>query len=350
MFNKILYTIVIAIVIFVTIGLLLPDKVHVERHIEIQRPAATVFTVLDSYRSFQSWSPWSQRDPDAVYELSGPERGRGATMSWTGDPRLVGSGWQEITESQPNSLVRMHLEFEQQGSAESYFQIDETAEGVVLTWGFDTDLLEGQGWFGGLLARYFGLFFDSWIGSDYEAGLSRLKTLLESMPAADFSELEIEIIEVEPQLILYVSSSAGDSSGDLASKLAAAYQEISAFMKTHGLEMAAQPLAITRIHDRDSYEVEAAIPVQAEDAQWPPGVQAAGRVQVGQSPGGLALRVVHHGPYERLSSTYEKRAAWMAAHGVPEGPVSWEQYISDPGETADADLVTHIYSLLENEP
>jgi hypothetical protein len=40
----------------------------------------------------------------------------------------------------------------------------------------------------------------------------------------------------------------------------------------------------------------------------------------------------------------------MAAHGVPEGPVSWEQYISDPGETADADLVTHIYSLLENEP
>ncbi len=153
MLKNVLYSIVIAIFTFVTIGFFLPREVHVERHIEIQRPAATVFTVLNTYRTFQSWSPWSQRDPDALYEFSGPESGPGAAMSWTGDPRLVGTGWQRITDSQPNSLVRMHLNFEQRGSADSYFQIDKSVAGVVVTWGFDTDLLEGQGWFGGLLAR-----------------------------------------------------------------------------------------------------------------------------------------------------------------------------------------------------
>jgi effector-binding domain-containing protein len=349
MFNKIAYSIVIAIFIFVALGLFLPGKVHVERHIEIQRPASTVYTVLNSYRTFTSWSPWSQRDPGAVYEYSGPERGRGAKMSWSGDPRLVGSGWQEITESQPFSLVRMHLEFDQQGTANSYFQIDEKGDGVALTWGFDADLLEGQGWFGGLVARYFGLFFDTWIGSDYEAGLVRLKTLLESMPAADFSDLEVEVIEVRPEAILYVSTTAASGSDDLASSLAAGYREIIAFMTEHGIEMAAQPLAITRIHDDESYHVEAAIPVRLEGLDRLQDSGAAGRVRVGRSPAGRALRVIHHGPYDRMAPTYERLAAWMAAHGMAEGRAFWEQYISDPGVTADPDLVTHIYFLLENE-
>ena len=336
-------------VLFLAIGVFLPNNVHVERRVEIQRPAATVFAVLNSYRSFPSWSPWSRRDPGAVYELSGPERGLGARMSWSGDPRLVGSGWQEITASRPNSLVRMHLEFEQQGSADSYFQLDETPNGVVLAWGFDADLSEGQGWLGGLLARYFGLFFDSWIGSDYEAGLIRLKSLLESLPEADFADLEVEVIDVEGLTILYVRSSASRESNDLGSSLANAYQEISAFMKANDIEMAAQPLAITRIHDDNRYEVEAAIPVSLDGPRPLPEAETAGRVRLGQSPAGRAVRVIHHGPYDRMAPLYEKLAAWMAAHGVREGRVSWEQYISDPGETVEEELVTHIYYLLEHD-
>jgi len=350
MFNKIFYSIVIAIFLFLAVGLFLPNEVHVERHIEIQRPAATVFTVVNSYRSFQSWSPWAQRDPGAVYELSGPDQGRGAKMSWRGDPRLVGSGWQQITESQPNSLVRMHLEFDQQGGADSYFQVAETAEGVLLTWGFDTDLSEGQGWLGGLLARYFGLFFDSWIGGDYEAGLARLKALLEAMPAADFSDLEIELIDVEPQAILYVNAATAGASDDPGGGLAAAYREISALMKEHGIERAGQPLAITRMHEGNVYAIEGAIPVRLADPDLLQNGELTGRVRAGQSPGGRAVRVVHHGPYDQMSPSYEKLAAWLAAHGMPEARVSWEQYISNPGETADGDLVTHIYYLLDSEP
>jgi effector-binding domain-containing protein len=271
-------------------------------------------------------------------------------MSWAGDPRLVGRGWQEIIDSHPNSLVRMHLEFEQQGNADSYFRIDETAEGVRVTWGFETDLQEGQGWFGGLLARYFGLFFDSWIGSDYEAGLARLKALLESMPPADFSDLEVAAVEVEPQTILYVKSDSGDGSEDLSQSLAAAYKEIGAYMAERGIEMRAQPMAITRIHDDSSYDVEAAIPVRLEDPNGLEGADSVGRVRVGQSPAGRALRVIHHGPYESMAPSYGKLAAWAAAHGVSEGRVSWEQYISDPGETPADELVTHIYLLIEDDP
>ncbi len=382
MFKKIFYAVVITLVLFITVGVFLPRHVHIERSIDIERPTATVFTVLNSYRSFAAWSPWAQRDPAAVYEMSGPESGPGARLSWTGDPRLVGTGWQEIVASQPNTLVRMQLDFDQQGVAESSFHIRPTEAGTHLTWGFDTDLLEGQGWFGGLVARYFGLFFDKWIGTDYEEGLARLKTHVESMPAADFSDLEVEIVEVAPADILYVTSDAGPGASDITATLATAYQEIIAYMAEQGIEMAAQPMAITRIGDQGRYEVEAAIPVHlpeaepgiASEAQADPGTAAAaaeeaaqgeagqglvetsetvpasaGRVRAGHSPAGRAVRVVHRGPYERMGPTYEKLAAWIAAHALIEGQVSWEQYISNPGETPEDELITHIYFRIGDE-
>ena len=209
--------------------MLLPRYVHIERSIEIERPAATIFVLLNGYKTFNTWSPWAAMDPDTVYEYSGSAAGIGARMSWFGDPRLVGNGWQEITASQAFSMIRTHLDFEQLGQADTYFHIREAEPGVQLIWGFDTDLMAGQGFLGGILAKYFGLFFEQWIGSDFAQGLARLKVFAESLPAEDFSELEVEILEVEAQDILYISTTAGQDSGDIEALLNTAYQEISAF-------------------------------------------------------------------------------------------------------------------------
>jgi effector-binding domain-containing protein len=147
--------------------------------------------------------------------------------------------------------------------------------------------------------------------------------------------------------------------------MAAAYQEITAYMAERGIEMAAQPMTITRIGEEGRYEVEAAIPVTlpeaapaaaAEPQAAVSQAQASGaapapasRVRVGQSPAGRAVRVVHRGPYESMGPTYEKLAAWIGAHALEEGRVSWEQYISDPGATPEAELVTHIYFRIGDE-
>lgn len=337
MFKKLLYLIVISVIIFLIIGFFLPREVHVERSVEIKRPAAEVFKLLNGYESFGAWSPWTDRDPDVLYEYSGPESGVGARMSWSGDPRLVGAGWQEIIESRPNTLIRMQLDFEQQGIAESYFALRQTAEGVEVTWGFDTDLTAGQGLLGGLLARYFGLFFDQWIGGDYEQGLNSLKSLAEGRPQANAAPVEIEVIDVAALDILYVSGGSSKETASIENALASAYQEITAFMAEHDIEMNGQPMAITRAWDEQGYRFDAAIPVLMKP------VELSGRVRSGQSPSGPSVRVIHRGSYEQMAPSYQKLDAYMAAHGLPEGSVSWEHYISDPGETAEEDLVTHIY-------
>ncbi len=337
MFRKILFVVGILFAVFLLGGSLLPRHVHVERSIEIERPASTVFVLLNGYNMFTSWSPWAERDPDAVYEYSGPASGVGARMSWSGDPRLVGNGWQEITGSEPYSMVRTHLYFDQQGQADAYFQISEAGSGVHLTWGFDTDLLEGQSFLGGILAKYFGLFFDQWIGSDYEQGLVKLKVFAESLPGEDFSDLNVETLDVAAQDILYVSSDGSQNPGDIAEVLDAAYQELSAFITENELEVKGGRMAITRAWDEGGYRFDAAIPVIMQP------VELTGNVRAGQSPSGPSVRVIHRGPYERMTPSYGKLAAYMAAHGLREGSVSWETYVSDPLQTPGDNLITHIY-------
>jgi effector-binding domain-containing protein len=343
MFKKVIYTIVITVFMFILAGSFLPSTVNVERSVLINRPASTVFVLLNSFRTFRAWSPLAVRDPDAEYVFSGPSAGVGARMDWRGDPRQVGNGWQEIIESVPFKRITMQLDFENQGHAVSYFNIEERQTAAFLIWGFEADLVAGQGFFGGLLARYFGLFFDQWIGTDYEQGLANLKTYAESLPATDFSSLDAEILHVEPVDILYIQTSNQAVGDDVGASLAAAYQEISAFMQENSIEMLSPPMAITRSWDEISYQFDAAIPVVSAD------VPMSGSVRTGVSPSGTAVRVIHRGPYEQMGPSYEKLSAFMATNGLQEGRVSWEQYISDPGQTPPSELITHIYFLIREE-
>lgn len=385
MFQKMLYTVVIAIAAFLLGGLFLPNDVHVERAIYVDRPAVTVFTLLNGFRTFSEWSPWLERDPDAAYTFSGPKQGVGAHMSWSGDPRMVGNGWQEITGSEPNRRVALHMSFENQGDADTAFRIDNApGGGVNLTWTFDADLSRGQGWLSGLLARYFGLFFDRWIGGDYERGLERFKVFAESFPPADFAGLDVSIVDAKPMDVLYIAVDAGSATEDVAASLAAAYGRITAFMQARGIDRLAPPLAITRAWAPVGYEFDAAIPIVApEDAdvlsvepepqeaspestevqslpdtsdaaesdtqQVTVGTNEFRDIRFGHSPSGRAVRVVHRGPYAEMAPTYARLAAWMAVHGMTEGHVSWEQYVSDPAETDPGDLLTYIYFLVGEE-
>ena len=188
-----------------------------------------------------------------------------------------------------------------------------------------------------MLAGYFALFFDRWIGADYKRGLAGLKSLVESMPAADFAGLEVQTVDAEPHDILYVSTVQDGDPANLSPDLAAAYREITAFMTLNVIDRAAQPMAITHVSGEKRYELQAAIPVVPRD------MEPSGRIRSGHSPAGRALRVTHHGPYRDLSRSYDQLAAWMAAHGMAAGSVSWEQYISDPGKTDPENLITHIY-------
>ena len=212
--------------------------------------------------------------------------------------------------------------------------------GSLVTWGFDTDVTEGVGFVGGILGRYFGLFLDRWVGKDYEQGLADLKGFAESLPAGDFSSADIGVVDAQPIDVLMVSGEAAQEPEAIAAALAEAYGEVMSAMRATGGEPTGQPLAITRAWEDSVYRFDAAIPTTL--AELPPGSMA----QLGQTPTGRAVRIVHIGPYEDTNDSYAQASAYMAAHGLTDSGVSWEHYISDPGVTPSEEIVTHIYFLL----
>ncbi|MCP4046262.1 MAG: hypothetical protein GY732_09760 [Gammaproteobacteria bacterium] len=338
--KKVGLVILILLAAFVVTGYLLPKQVHVERSISINRPANMMFELLNGYRYYSEWSPWVERDPQAEFIVSGPDTGVGARLSWIGDPQLVGSGWQEIVASNPYEEIDIKLDFDAQGIADTGFKLVSQGDATQLTWFFDSDLTKGVNLIDSFLARYFGLLFDRWVGGDYERGLANLKQYAESLDISEFSQIEIERVNVLSQDILFVTSGNRQEPVDVARAMAAAYAEISAFMNANGIKMTGQPMAITRARQEGGYQFDAAIPVDFIPAQL------SGSINSGLSPAGHAVRAVHHGRYDQMMPTYEKLAAYLSAHGLSQGTVSWEHYVTDPGNTEQQDMITHIYIML----
>ncbi len=341
--KKAILTIVFLVLAIATAGLLLPTRVHVERNITIERPANMMFSLLNNYHYFEQWSPWSKRDPQAEFVISGPGAGVGARMSWRGDPQLIGSGWQEITVSKPFEQIDVKLLFDSQAVAHSSFRLKQSGVATHIIWSFDSDVTAGLGFPETFLARFSGLFFNTWIGGDFELGLANLKLFAESLPVSDFSETDIGQVKVQAQNILFVTSSSSQDSADIAMAMVAAYQQISEFMNNTGVQMSGQPMAITRAWEEGGYQFDAAIPVDEIPDSLPAEIKA------GVSPSGIAIRAVHHGTHDQMMPTYEKLAAYMAAHGLSQGTVSWEHYISDPAKTEPGELITHVYIMLEEQ-
>ncbi len=169
----IIISIVGLIAVLAVIGFFLPREVHVERSVYIEAPPAEVFRLINDMREFNTWSPWYERDPNAVYTFEGPPAGVGAKMTWASDDPNVGSGTSEIIASEPNRLIRTQLDFGEQGDAVAFYKLEPKGSGTQITWGFDTDMGANP------VGRYFGLLMDSWVGGDYEEGLANLKKVAE---------------------------------------------------------------------------------------------------------------------------------------------------------------------------
>ncbi len=159
--------------LFVGIGLFLPDRARVEREILIDTPPEQVYPLVADLRQFQRWSPWRRHVADTRFHLSEPASGPGATLSWNSVEGGT-DGHMTIETTQPPQHIVMHLRFDQDREAQIEFLIELAGNGSSrVHWRFDTAF--GLDIFG----RYVGLMLDGMLGPDYESGLRDLKRLAE---------------------------------------------------------------------------------------------------------------------------------------------------------------------------
>mgnify|MGYP000337876592 CR=1 FL=1 len=330
--QKVLYGILASLVALILIGFTLPRTHIVEVSREIDAHQATVFALVNDFHRFTLWAPWADTDPNARFIYSGPTRGEGATVTWDG--AIVGSGTQTIVASRPFELVDIVINPGEPGEARTWFRLEPGTGTTIVHWGFEADY--GMN----IVGRYFAAMLGSVVAREYESGLASLLELAESLPDADFSDMEVEHLVVDPVEIAYLPAHSRPEPSAMSEAMGAAYFEVLKFIDANGLQDAGAPLSITKTFVGAELMFDAGIPVRGVTGDTP---RESNGVRLGSTYGGPVIRVRHTGSYRNLSITHRKIAAYLAALGIERNGDAWESYVSDPAKVPEAELVTLIY-------
>jgi effector-binding domain-containing protein len=330
--QKVLYAIGAAIVLFVIVGLALPREARVETGFEIDAHPATVFALINDFRRMRLWAPFTASDPNARVVYSGPARGEGATVTWDGS--IVGTGSESIVLSQPFERIETVIKVGSESASGSTFLLTEGDGKTTVDWTYTTD----YGY--NLVGRIIALFLEDAIRRDHEKGLANLRELAESLPRADFSDIEIEHIVVEAQTIAYLPTTSLPEPSAISEAMGDAYFRILSFIDAEGLSEAGAPMSITRSFSGGQLMFDAAIPVKGVGDGTP---REENGVRIGTTYAGPVIRVKHVGSYRRLGVTHGKIAAYLAALGIERAGPAWESYVSDPTKVPERELLTYVY-------
>ena len=150
------------------------DTYTVKRSLTINAQPDVVYAQIGDFHRWEAWSPWQDVDPNMSQTYAGSESGTGAVVAWKGN-RKAGEGRMEITEAVEASKVVIALDFVKpfKSSNTTTFDLAPEGDGTRVTWtmvGPNTFMIKVMGVFKSM---------DKMIGSDFEKGLSQLKTVTE---------------------------------------------------------------------------------------------------------------------------------------------------------------------------
>jgi uncharacterized protein YndB with AHSA1/START domain len=171
---------IIAVVLAVAIAIVLilaaakPGTFSVQRATSIKAPPERIFSLINDFHQWKSWSPYENRDPAMKRSYSGAADGKGAVYGWEGN-KNVGSGRMEILDSSTPSKIVIKLDFFApfEGHNPAEFTMLPQGDATSVTW-----LMHGPAPFMSKLMQVF-MNLDHMIGKDFEAGLASLKSITE---------------------------------------------------------------------------------------------------------------------------------------------------------------------------
>ncbi len=173
MLKKILIGLAVLIIGFIATALLKSPEFRVERSIIIAAPPEAVFVWFNSHKKFNEFNPWLKMDPGAKVEYAGPETGVGSISTWDG--KKTGKGKATITESKPNELIRLRMDWlepmEGVSTVDYLFKTD--GGKTTVTWAM-------YGKNESVLAKVMSLVFDceAMCGPEFEKGLADVAELV----------------------------------------------------------------------------------------------------------------------------------------------------------------------------
>ena len=332
--KKVLYVIIGLVALYLILCLVGPKAIHVERSITVNADPETVRKSLVDLRFFQEkWSPWTDLDPKMEVSYNGNPGEAGSGYSWKGN-KDVGEGTLTI-EKIGSDTIRENLHFEGMGDSKTYYAIQQEGNGTKVTWGIDLEI--------GFMGRAFMLFMnmDKMMGADFEKGLNKYKTAIESMPAATAST-KYDVKEVDfPETNLIGTKKQRLTMDKVGPFFEENYAKIMEDMKKNKIEPLSMPSAL--YYDFRNEDMSADV-VACFTA--PKGAKVKGYENY-EFPAGKAVLLEYRGGYDDMMNAHNAIHSYIQEKNLTP-VVTYEEYVSDPGIEKDSTKwLTRIYYILD---
>lgn len=319
-----------AVALFIIVAMFVPNSFKVERKTVINASPEAIYAQVNSFKNWESWSPWIEKDSTIVNTYSGPEVGVGAKSEWKS--KKSGNGQQTIIESLPYSSIRTEIKIDDFTPMYSHFTITPVDGGTEVTWS-DSGSMKYP-------FNIMTLFTDKMMGGDFERGLANLKKYVESNPTAaatggkGYRLSEFVVETTKPQAIIYITDSC--SMDKISEKMGEMYGRLQGYLGKNKAESIGMPMAVWHNFDAKNMVFEAAFPVAKE-------MPAADGVQSRTMPATKVLAVSHFGPYAAMEKSTEEIMAYMQKQGYEVAGYEFDVYANDPADVKPEDIETRMY-------
>ncbi len=257
------------VVLFLVIALFLPAKRVVWHAIETNRPANTVYDVVNGFHHFSNWNPLRSYDNKMKVDVSTDPKALGATLKYDSAKSNVGAGTWTLAEQDPGKKVVYKLTSNSIGSNKTMVftiepvvakskNITVNTKNLKVTQTYTVD----YGW--NLFGRFAGMYVNRNVGDEMKIGLQKLSALLINIPKYDYSAHTepFNIGEVPAQNVLVVPTEAKRANNEVVLAMTNQMGWVKKVMDANGLVSAGPMRIVTTEYTSSAYSFDIVVPVR----------------------------------------------------------------------------------------
>lgn len=333
--KKILYVIISLLAVYLILCFLGKSEAKVERSISINSsPEAVKANIADHKVFHEKWSPWTEKDPQMKVTFEGNAGESGQKMAWVSDKEEVGKGSMTLNSITGDSIIQT-LHFDDFGDSKIYHTVKSENSAVKVTWGMQSQtpfLLRGMMMF---------MNMEEMIAPDFEKGLVKLKTHVESapssMPVANYEVKELDWTETNfigsKREIVAVKDEPAFFSKNLP--------VIAKAIEKEKIQMLSTPVAIYFSFDEKEMKGDMATGFKVANGVKLKGFENYTFIS------SKVLHVAYYGNYDKISAAHYAISDYIKVKNLPQQSVAIEEYITDPTSEKDTTKwLTNVYYLL----
>lgn len=175
-FLKILVALGALVIIIFAVPIFTAKEYSVEKTVVVSKPKFEVFNYIKYLKNQNNYSSWALLDTEMVRIYSGTDGEIGFISAWESEVEDVGKGEQEIIKIEDGRRIDFELRFKEPFESKDHAYMETTElEGnkTQVAWGFN-----GKMPYPSNIMLLF-MDFEKIIGDDLQAGLDKLKVILE---------------------------------------------------------------------------------------------------------------------------------------------------------------------------